>query len=168
MTPENSTTWCAHALPTAKAQQELLEWQYRGMIRPAGAALAALAVLTAGCSVESEPAAVATSTPAAASTSTAFPEPPPYTHTIEGAEIRVWTSSADPTDLLDTYNHVARTLRSTLAEGGYWVRINCETGGSDTADNRLANGHIGVGRLGIAQTGDLGGFDGVVPGATCP
>ncbi|MGO4616181.1 hypothetical protein AB4305_18045 [Nocardia sp. 2YAB30] len=138
------------------------------MTRPSRAvvlsAIAAAAALV-GCSTDKEPAAAAaSSTPSARPIS----EPPPYTHEIVGKEIRVSTPSADPKDLLDTYYNVARTLRGTLPEGGYSVRIYCNTGGTDEADNRLANGSIGVGELGVAQVGGPGGFDGVVPGAHCP
>lgn len=38
-------------------------------------------------------------------------------------------------------------------ERGYYVAIDCETGGSKAAANRLANGRYAVGRLGAAQTG---------------
>ncbi|MEU4340025.1 hypothetical protein AB0H00_01965 [Nocardia sp. NPDC023852] len=141
------------------------------MTRLAGSALLAAIAAAAlvGCSTNNEPAAApASSTPAAPASSTAFSEPPPYTHEIVGKEIRVSTASADPKDLLDTYYRVARTLRGTLPEGGYWVRINCNTGGTENADHRLANGSIGVGKLGVAEVGGLGGFDGVVPGAHCP
>ncbi len=130
----------------------------------AGLVAAAAATAVAGCTTaDQDTAAVTTTQTRPAVTSTTFPEPPPYTHEIRGDQIVVSTSSADPTDLLDTYNTVTRTLVPTLADGGYWVRINCTVTGA-----RLANGHIGVGKLGVAQTGDLGGFDGVVPDAHCP
>ncbi|WP_327110776.1 hypothetical protein OHB12_23720 [Nocardia sp. NBC_01730] len=130
---------------------------------------AIVAAALAGCSTDKEPAAApASSTPSVRASSVAVSEPPPYTHEIVGKEIRVSTASADPKDLLDTYYKVARTLRGTLPEGGYWVRIYCNTGGIEEADHRLANGSIGVGELGVAQVGGLGGFDGVVPGAHCP
>ncbi|WP_280273403.1 hypothetical protein [Nocardia wallacei] len=131
-------------------------------------ATAAASVVVACSSTDSTSAAPSSTKSAPPASATAFPEPPPYTHEVVGKEIRVTTSSADPTDLLNTYNKVARTLRPTLAEGGYWVRINCSTGSTDTYDHRLANGHIGIGKLGIAQTGDLGKFDGAVPSAHCP
>lgn len=131
---------------------------------------AAAASAVAGCTTTDRDAAAATATTStrpATATST-FPEPPAYTHEVRGSEIIVWTTSADPTDLLNTYNTVARTLRGNLPDGGYWVRINCTTGSQGEAPNRLANGHFAVGKLGVAQTGDLGRFDGVVPGARCP
>lgn len=56
------------------------------------------------------------------------------------------------------------------AEGGYWVRINCATGGTAAADRRLANGRFGVGRRGEAATGLKAGRVefAVVDGAACP
>lgn len=138
--------------------------------RYGGAALGALGLLVPACgTVEtaSAPATVSAVSQPAPTTVTTFPEPPAYTVEIDGNQIRVATGSADPTDLLNTYNKVARTLRPTLAEGGYWVRINCVTGGTGRADNRLANGTIGVGKRGIAIIGNFGGFDGVISGATC-
>ena len=38
-------------------------------------------------------------------------------------------------------------------EAGYWVVINCSTGGTKSVDNRLANGKYAVGRMGAAATG---------------
>lgn len=131
------------------------------MIRHVGAALAALA-LAAGCSTTDEPAAAPAPTSAAAPTSAGFPEPRPYTHTIDGEIIRVRTSDGTPENLFTTYNSVARTLRGTLDDGGYRVQIECEATGE-----RLANGTIGVGKLGAAQVGNFGEFGGTT-GATCP
>lgn len=137
------------------------------MIRLAVAAVAALALLAAGCSTDTDTAtAPATTTRATAPTTPDFPEPPPYTHEVDDRVIRVYTASADPTDLLNTYNHLARTQRGSLPEGGYDVQIECSL--SDAKVRRLANGTIGVGRLGVAQVGDFGKFGGVVPGAHCP
>lgn len=56
------------------------------------------------------------------------------------------------------------------AEGGYFVSINCSSGATAGADNRLANGKFAVGALGSAKTGlPAGGaeFD-MVPGGKCP
>jgi hypothetical protein len=55
-------------------------------------------------------------------------------------------------------------------DGGYFVRFNCSTGGTETADNRLANGRFAVGRLGSAQTGLHDGEHDLtlLPEATCP
>lgn len=38
-------------------------------------------------------------------------------------------------------------------EAGYYVMINCSTGGTKSADNRLANGQHAIGRMGTATTG---------------
>ena len=55
-------------------------------------------------------------------------------------------------------------------DGGYFVIINCSTGGTKRADNRLANGRYAVGREGEATTGlDDGGSEfEVLPDARCP
>lgn len=55
-------------------------------------------------------------------------------------------------------------------EGGYNVSINCSTGGTATADQRLANGTMAVGKLGQARTGFVkdGATVELVKGATCP
>lgn len=38
-------------------------------------------------------------------------------------------------------------------EAGYYVMINCSTGGTEDVDNRLANGQYANGRMGAATTG---------------
>ncbi|MET7450670.1 hypothetical protein ABZT03_02015 [Streptomyces sp. NPDC005574] len=38
-------------------------------------------------------------------------------------------------------------------DAGYFVEINCATGGTGTSDNRLANGKKAVGNIGAASTG---------------
>ncbi|WP_212822316.1 hypothetical protein [Polymorphospora rubra] len=39
------------------------------------------------------------------------------------------------------------------AEGGYWVWIDCASGGTESVANRLASGRFAIGTLGRAQTG---------------
>jgi outer membrane lipoprotein SlyB len=55
-------------------------------------------------------------------------------------------------------------------DAGWWVVINCSTGGTKSADNRLANGKYALGRLGAAQTGlDEGATEfSVNKGRKCP
>ncbi|MEU2443545.1 hypothetical protein ABZ588_08495 [Streptomyces althioticus] len=55
-------------------------------------------------------------------------------------------------------------------EAGYYVQINCSTGGTKTMDNRLANGRYAVGRMGAAVTGmDEGDAEfSTNPGRDCP
>ncbi|MEV8042446.1 hypothetical protein AB0P02_01195 [Streptomyces griseoluteus] len=55
-------------------------------------------------------------------------------------------------------------------EAGYWVQINCSTGGTDKLDNRLANGRYAVGRIGSITTGlDEGASEYETnPGRKCP
>ncbi|GAA2457024.1 hypothetical protein [Streptomyces macrosporus] len=65
------------------------------------------------------------------------------------------------------FEDVAKDLTE---EAGYFITINCASGGSDAADNRLANGRKAVGAMGAAATGmDEGATEyEPVKGATCP
>lgn len=66
---------------------------------------------------------------------------------------------------------IAELIRGDLSEpGGYFVSINCRTGGTDTFDNRQGNATIAVGELGMAQTGFVreGATVELVEGRTCP
>ncbi|MFH9823024.1 hypothetical protein [Streptomyces bobili] len=60
--------------------------------------------------------------------------------------------------------------KSLTEEAGYFVMINCSTGGTAGADNRLANGKKAVGRMGSAATGlEAGGTEfSTNAGRTCP
>ncbi|MEU3097200.1 hypothetical protein ABZ690_21060 [Streptomyces sp. NPDC006967] len=98
--------------------------------------LAALATLTA-CSSEPEPAADA----------------PPYTVTEQDdtgnqRTVRVEVKTAERVE--DVFNAVADTLDD---DAGWFVEINCSTGGTAKADNRLGNGRKAVGNIGAATTG---------------
>lgn len=42
-------------------------------------------------------------------------------------------------------------------EAGYFVLVNCSTGGTPSADNRLANGRMAIGNRGVAATGMAAG-----------
>ncbi|MCC9712060.1 hypothetical protein E4N62_46765 [Streptomyces sp. MNU76] len=55
-------------------------------------------------------------------------------------------------------------------EAGYYVVINCSTGGTDDVDNRLANGQKAVGSMGAATTGLEDGDTefSTNPDRTCP
>ncbi|MFJ3867896.1 hypothetical protein [Streptomyces nigra] len=55
-------------------------------------------------------------------------------------------------------------------DAGYFVQINCATGGTSKVDNRLANGRKAVGNIGAASTGlDDGQTDyEAQQGRTCP
>lgn len=118
------------------------------------AALAA-ALLTA-CGTEPEPAA-----PAAG---------PAYKVTkqdTEGNKRTVEVQVDTAKDLKAVFDHVVRGLKD---EVGYYVMLNCTTGGTAKADNRLANGQYANGSMGAATTGlDEGTteFD-TNDGATCP
>ncbi|MFD5002209.1 hypothetical protein ACFWMV_04805 [Streptomyces mutabilis] len=70
-------------------------------------------------------------------------------------------------DLKGVFDAVREDLKD---EAGYFVQINCSTGGTDTVDNRLANGRYAVGRMGSAATGlDEGSSDFELnEGRSCP
>ncbi|GAA0289461.1 hypothetical protein PV735_05355 [Streptomyces turgidiscabies] len=60
-------------------------------------------------------------------------------------------------DLRGVFDSVTNDLS---VEAGYWVIINCSTGGTASVDNRLANGRYAVGNMGAAVTGlNEGGSD---------
>ncbi|MGW1440297.1 hypothetical protein ACWD7M_34255 [Streptomyces griseus] len=70
-------------------------------------------------------------------------------------------------DLRAVFDDVVRGLKD---EAGYYVMINCSSGGTAAADNRLANGQYANGSMGAATTGLDDGtteFD-TNDGATCP
>ncbi|MGW4243343.1 hypothetical protein [Nocardia sp. NPDC004722] len=139
----------------------------RARIAVVACSLAATATLTA-CSSHAPDQAAPTSRPPGttkSSTMAGFPDPPPYTVDIQGKEIHVTTTSADPTDLLNTYNQLSRTLQPSLPEGAYTIQITCATSGTD---NPLATGTLAFGKQGLAQNGGQGKFEGVTPNAHCP
>ncbi|MGW6518558.1 hypothetical protein [Streptomyces sp. NPDC054962] len=64
---------------------------------------------------------------------------------------RTVTVTVTSTDGLESvFNDVADKLTE---DAGYFVEINCSTGGTAGADNRLANGKKAVGNIGAASTG---------------
>lgn len=71
------------------------------------------------------------------------------------------------TDLRAVFNDATGKLDD---EAGYYVMINCSTGGTKSEDNRLANGRHAIGRLGMATTGlkDRESEFSVNEGRTCP
>ncbi|MEU8950910.1 hypothetical protein [Streptomyces sp. NPDC048489] len=125
-------------------------------ITAAALALALAATLTACSSSDSD------SKPAA--------KAPAYKITHQdksGNQRRVTVEVKTGKSLRAVFDDVAAKL---TAPAGYFVEINCATGGAAKADNRLANGRKAVGNVGAASTG-LG--DGKTDyeaqqGATCP
>ena len=132
---------------------------------------AAIAVALCGCSGSGDsgrPASVLTE--AASSVAAAAPSSvPPYR--LEARD-----------DLFDVFvdrlysdaelQQIVADLQSKYGarENGYFVRINCSTGGTSGADNRLANAKFAVGALGAARTGLAAGqleFE-PVAGSQCP
>ncbi|MCD9592442.1 hypothetical protein [Streptomyces sp. 8ZJF_21] len=80
-------------------------------------------------------------------------------------EIEVQVDSAKSLRII--FDDVTKDLTD---EAGYTVLINCSTGGSKAADNRLANGTYAVGNIGAAGTGLKDGEKKFEPveGRTCP
>ncbi|MFD6550777.1 hypothetical protein [Streptomyces sp. NPDC058398] len=70
-------------------------------------------------------------------------------------------------NLQSVFNAVTKSLTD---EAGYYVMINCSTGGTKNFDNRLANGQYAIGTMGIATTGleDKGTEFSTNKGRTCP
>lgn len=78
------------------------------------------------------------------------------------------TVEVDSTEgLRQVFDDVRKTHQD---DGGYFVIVNCSTGGTKGRDNRLANGRYAVGHEGEAATGLDDGkaeFE-VLPDAECP
>ncbi|MET9890979.1 hypothetical protein ABZZ47_12315 [Streptomyces sp. NPDC006465] len=70
-------------------------------------------------------------------------------------------------NLRGVFNAVTDSLTK---EAGYYVMINCSTGGTKHFDNRLANGQYAIGKMGTATTGleDRGTEFSTNKGRTCP
>ncbi|MEQ4610669.1 hypothetical protein ABMX48_31650 [Streptomyces cavourensis] len=70
-------------------------------------------------------------------------------------------------DLRAVFDAVVRGLKD---EAGYYIMINCSTGGTAKVDNRLANGQYAIGNMGAATTGlDEGTTEfSTNDGRTCP
>ncbi|WP_435194865.1 hypothetical protein [Streptomyces sp. NRRL F-5630] len=70
-------------------------------------------------------------------------------------------------DTRAVFDAVAKTLND---DAGYFVEINCASGGTASVDNRLGNGKKAVGRIGAAGTGlDDGATEYTAnKGRTCP
>jgi ABC-type oligopeptide transport system substrate-binding subunit len=70
-------------------------------------------------------------------------------------------------DLRAVFDDVTDSLTD---EAGYFISINCSSGGTGTSDNRLANGKYAVGNIGAAATGlDEGGSEfSTNKGRSCP
>ncbi|MEV0982341.1 hypothetical protein [Streptomyces sp. NPDC049915] len=81
------------------------------------------------------------------------PAAPPYKITKQdtsGNQRQVTVEVSSTKDLRAVFDDVADKLTD---EAGYFVQINCTTGGTKAADNRLANGKKAVGPVGAASTG---------------
>ncbi|MFF9284853.1 hypothetical protein [Streptomyces griseosporeus] len=98
------------------------------------------------------------------------PAAPPYKITKQdasGNQRQVTVEVTSTKDLRAVFDDVADKLTD---DAGYFVEINCATGGTAKADNRLANGKKAVGNIGAAATGLDDGktqFE-EQPGAKCP
>ncbi|GAA5056385.1 hypothetical protein [Streptomyces similanensis] len=81
------------------------------------------------------------------------PAAPPYkiTHQDDsGNQRRVQVEVTSAKDLRAVFDDVAGGLKD---DAGWFVEINCATGGTAKVDNRLANGKKAVGSVGAAATG---------------
>ena len=88
-------------------------------------------------------------------------------HDTEGNQRRIVVEVDTNTNLDTVFNDVIDDLTD---DAGYYISINCSTGGTDSVDNRLANGRYAIGGIGQASTGLTNGeseFE-LVDGATCP
>jgi ABC-type oligopeptide transport system substrate-binding subunit len=117
--------------------------------------LAALATLTACSSSDS---------------SDDKPAAPPYKITrqdTDGTQRTIAVEVTSTKDLRGVFDTVADQLTE---DAGYFIEINCATGGTGTSDNRLANGKKAVGSIGAAATGlDDGKTEyAEQPNAKCP
>lgn len=96
--------------------------------------------------------------------------PPAYKVTEQDTtgNVRGVTVEVDSTkNLRAVFDDVIKDLDD---EAAYHVLINCSTGGTKTADNRLANGKYAVGNTGAAATGLEDGKSEFTEneGRTCP
>jgi hypothetical protein len=104
------------------------------------------------------------------SDSKSAPAAPDYKITKQdesGNSRNVEVSVGSTKDLEAVFNAVAEDLTD---EAGYFVYIHCSSGGTDSVDNRLANGKLARGNMGQAATGLEDGkteFE-IVKGRTCP
>ncbi|WP_277671395.1 hypothetical protein [Saccharomonospora viridis] len=88
-------------------------------------------------------------------------------HDTEGNQRNIVVEVDTNTNLDTVFNDVIDDLTD---DAGYYISINCSTGGTDSVDNRLANGRYAIGGIGQATTGLTDGeseFE-LVDGATCP
>jgi major membrane immunogen (membrane-anchored lipoprotein) len=118
--------------------------------------LAALAMLTA-CSSGSDDSSKAADVPAYK-----------ITHQDTSGNQRTVTVTVTSTKgLRAVFDDVAGKLTD---DAGYFVEINCTTGATKGADNRLANGRKAVGNIGTAATGLDDGKTDYKPnaGTSCP
>ncbi|MEU0853779.1 hypothetical protein ABZ387_38640 [Streptomyces flaveolus] len=87
-------------------------------------------------------------------------EPPAYTVVNQddsGNKRQVVVEVDSTEDLKAVFDAVTKSLSD---EAGYSIQINCSTGGTESVDNRLANGQYAVGRMGAVTTGlDEGGTE---------
>lgn len=100
-------------------------------------------------------AALALTACTAADTESAKPKAAPPAYKVvqndkSGNQRQVTVEVKTTTGLRAVFDDVTKTLKS---DAGYFVWINCTTGGTSGADNRLANGKYAVGNIGAATTG---------------
>lgn len=114
-------------------------------IRHTAATIAVAALALTACSAE-------TSSDTASSKSSAA-KTPAYKvvqQDTSGNQRQVVVEVGTTKDLRAVFDAVAKTLKD---EAGYFIDINCSTGGTKDVDNRLANGKLARGNMGAASTG---------------
>ncbi|RMB83661.1 hypothetical protein [Streptomyces shenzhenensis] len=108
--------------------------------------LTALAALTLAAALTACSSSDSTSSKPAA-------DAPPYKITRQdksGNQRQVTVEVTSTKDLRAVFDDVTAKLTD---DAGWFVEINCSTGGTAGADNRLANGKKAVGNIGAASTG---------------
>ena len=137
----------------------------QAMLKAAASEQAAVAEENQRKREEAEASASAASAAAAEALPFAIEEQP---RAGEDGTIRV---TVDTVPTADEARGILAALRDDFnAEGGYFVQINCSTGGTEVADNRIANGEFAVGAVGAARTGLTAGTGTieVLDGRVCP
>lgn len=124
----------------------------RGML-----AVLAVAMLVAGCGGGDEARQRALDTLSARSSTISPVAAPPYRLEVgelggKPSDLAAYVDQLYPADQLEA---IVAELQQKYSDkpDGYFVRINCTSGGTTEVDNRLANGKFAVGPIGAARTG---------------
>ena len=83
--------------------------------------------------------------------SLALEEPIPHSIEIVDSRAVIWIDQA--LTIQQAWILVGELAETGLPEGGYFIEINCQSGGTASADNRQANGKLSVGEKGRQEVG---------------